>query len=184
MTLDEEKKLVKRAKKEPEAFGLLFDAHYQKIFGYVLRRTADIDSAKDVVSETFLKALKNLWQFKWQGVSFSSWLYRIAANETVNYYRHKKPTISLSAISSPVDKSDLLEEITRAQEKLKEHQDFLKLQKEIMLLPLKYQEVLTLRFFEQKQLKEIAEILGKKEGTIKSLLHRGLAKLRVKLNNN
>lgn len=184
MTLDEEKELVRRAKKEPEAFGLLFDENYQKIFGYVLRRTADIDSAKDVVSETFLKALKNLWQFKWQGVSFSSWLYRIAANETVNYYRHKKPVISLSAISGPIDKSDLLEEITQAQEKLKEHQDFLAAQKEISFLPPKYQEVLVLRFFEQKQLKEIAEILGKKEGTVKSLLHRGLEKLRLKLNNN
>jgi RNA polymerase sigma-70 factor (ECF subfamily) len=184
MTLDEEKELVRRAKKEPEAFGLLFDANYQKILGYVLRRTADIDLAKDVVSETFLKALKNLWQFKWQGVSFSSWLYRIAANETVNFYRHKKPVVSLSAIGDPIDNNNPLEEITQAQEKLKEHEDFLVAQREISLLPLKYQEVLALRFFEQKQLKEIAEILGKKEGTVKSLLHRSLEKLRLKLNNN
>ena len=65
-----------------------------------------------------------------------------------------------------------------AQEKLEKHQDFLKIQKEIVKLSIKYQEVITLRFFEKKKIKEIAKILDKKEGTVKSLLHRGLEKLR------
>ncbi|MFO7996514.1 MAG: sigma-70 family RNA polymerase sigma factor, partial [Dehalococcoidia bacterium] len=65
-----------------------------------------------------------------------------------------------------------------AQEELKQHQDFLKIQEKIVRLPAKYQEVIALRFFEQKQIKEMAEILGKKEGTIKSLLHRAVEKLR------
>jgi len=69
-------------------------------------------------------------------------------------------------------------EFLEAQEKLKQHQDFLKIQEKISKLSIKYQEVITLRFFEKKKLKEISEILGKKEGTIKSLLHRGLEKLK------
>ncbi len=182
MTLKEEKELIKRVKKDPAAFGRLYDEHYQKIFGYVLRRTGDIDISQDVVSETFLKAMKNLPRFKWQGVSFSSWLYRIAANEVVNFFRKKKPTASLAAIAEPAFEKDILEGISSAEEKLKEHQDFLAIRKQISGLSEKYQRVLALRFFENKQIKEIGEILGKSEGTIKSLLHRGLARLRQQIN--
>jgi RNA polymerase sigma-70 factor (ECF subfamily) len=68
-------------------------------------------------------------------------------------------------------------EILEAEEELQRNEKFLILQKSITMLPIKYQEVITLRFFENKQVKEISEILGKREGTIKSLLHRGLEKL-------
>jgi RNA polymerase sigma-70 factor (ECF subfamily) len=69
-------------------------------------------------------------------------------------------------------------ELIEAQEKLEQHQEFLEVQQRIVRLPARYQEVITLRFFEKKQIKEIAEILGKREGTIKSLLHRAVEKLR------
>ena len=64
------------------------------------------------------------------------------------------------------------------QEKLKQYQNFLKIQEKISQLSIRYQEVITLRFFEKKKIKEICEILGKKEGAVKSLLHRGLEKLK------
>ena len=73
-------------------------------------------------------------------------------------------------------------ELYEAEEKLKKHQDFIVCQQKIGQLDIKYQEVITLRFFEQKRIKEIGEILGKSDGTIKSLLHRGLEKLRVAMN--
>ena len=65
-----------------------------------------------------------------------------------------------------------------AQEKLRQHQDFLEIQERITRLPAKYQEVIALRFFEKKQINEIAQILAKREGTIKSLLHRAIQRLR------
>jgi len=174
-----EKELVERAKKEPEAFGKLYDEYYSKIFGYILKRTANLEIAQDICSETFLKALKNLWKFRWRNIPFSSWLYRIANNETANYFRKKKfKTISLEKISELASNHNPEKEFIEAQRKLKEHQDFLKIQKIILKLPIKYQAVVTLRFFEKKQIKEIADILGKKEGTIKSLLHRGLERLK------
>jgi len=177
MKLEEEKELVERAKKYPEAFGELYDIYYSKIFGYILKRVADIEIAQDITSETFLKALKNLWSFRWRNIPFSSWLYRISSNEIANFFRKKKPTISIDKIAEPISNSDLLNEIIEVQELLKRHNDFLVLQKEITKLSFKYQEVIVLRFFEKKQIKEIAEILGKKEGTIKSLLHRGIKEL-------
>lgn len=179
MDLNEEKELVERAKKDSEAFGELYEKYYSQIFGYILKRVANVEIAHDIISETFLKVLKNLWQFRWQNISISAWLYRIANNEIANYFRKRKNRIvSLEKVLEPIFIHNPLLEIIEAQEKLKRHKDFLKVQKEISKLPIKYQEVITLRFFEKKKIKEIAEILGKKEGTVKSLLYRGLEKLK------
>jgi len=179
MDLNEERELVKKAKKDPEAFGKLYDKYYSQIFGYILKRVANLDIAKDICSETFLKALKNIWKFRWKNISFGAWLYRIANNEIANFFRKRKyKLVSLEKISEPIDGGNPEIELIEAEKKIKEYQDFLKIQKEISKLEIKYQEVITLRFFEKKKIKEIAEILGKREGTIKSLLHRGLEKLR------
>ena len=184
MDLNEEKELVRQAQKAPDAFAKLYDQYYPKIFGYILRRTANLEAAQDLTSETFLNALRKLWQFQWRNISFSSWLYKIAANEINQYFRKAeyKKSISLEELEEqgfePVSPNDPESELVEAQEELKQHQDFLEIQEKIVRLPAKYQEVITLRFFEQKQIKEIAEILGKKEGTIKSLLHRAVEKLR------
>ncbi|MBZ9572412.1 RNA polymerase sigma factor [Patescibacteria group bacterium] len=179
MDLKKEKELIKKAKRDPEVFGRLYDEHYPKIFGYILKRVANLEIAQDITSETFFKALKNLWRFRWRNISLSSWLYRIASNEIANFFRkNKNRVIPLEKTSEPISTHNPLIEIIEAQEKLKRHKDFLALQEKISQLPLKYQEVICLKFFEKKKIKEIAEILGRKEGTIKSLLHRGLKKLR------
>jgi len=65
-----------------------------------------------------------------------------------------------------------------AERKLREYDDFLAIRSKILALPIKYQEVIMLRHFERKGVKEIAEILNKKEGTVKSLLSRGIGKLK------
>jgi len=183
MNPNDEKDLIKRAQKEQEAFVKLYDKYYPQIFGYILKRVADLEIAQDITSEAFFKALKNLWKFRWKNISFSAWLYRIANNEIANYFRkNKKYSISLDKLKKngfePISLHNPETEFLKAQEELKKHQDFLKIQEKISQLPIRYQEVITLRFFEKKKIKEISEILGKKEGTIKSLLHRGLEKLK------
>ncbi|XOB41404.1 MAG: RNA polymerase sigma factor [Candidatus Nealsonbacteria bacterium] len=178
MNLKKEKELVKKAQKDSEVFGKLYNEHYSRIFGYALKRTANLEIAQDITSETFFKALKKLWQFRWRNISFSAWLYRIANNEIANYFRKNKYKVSLEKIPEPVALSNPFTEIIEAEQELKKHQDFLMLQEKISKLPVKYQEVISLRFFEKKKIKEIADILGKKQGTIKSLLSRGLEKLR------
>ena len=81
MDLDKEKELIKKAQKDPEAFTQLYDEYYSQIFGYVLKRVADLMIAQDITSETFFKTLKKLWQFRWKNIPFSAWLYRITNNE-------------------------------------------------------------------------------------------------------
>ncbi len=181
MDLEQEKELVERAKNNTEAFGELYDRYYSQIFGYVLRRTASIEIAQDVTSEVFFKTLKNLGQFHWRGTPFSSWLYRIATHEIANYFRkNKHGQFSLEKVSNSISISEpsAEAELIEAEAELKRHEEFLTLHENISRLSIKYQEVITLRFFENKQVKEISEILGKREGTVKSLLHRCLEKLR------
>jgi len=180
MELEQEKELVERAKNYAQAFGELYEQYYSPIFGYVLRRTAIIETAQDVTSETFFKALKILNQFEWRDVPFSSWLYRIATHEIANYHRKNKQRFSpLNEVSdSRADPALIAEnELIEAEAELERYEDFLALHASISKLKVKYQEVITLRFFENKSLKEICVILGKREGTIKSLLHRALEQL-------
>jgi len=86
----------------------------------------------------------------------------------------------LEEISDSISISNVSAEtkLIEAEAELKRHEEFLTLHQSISKLSVKYQEVITLRFFEDKQVKQIGEILGKREGTVKSLLHRGLEKLR------
>ncbi len=184
MDLDDEHSIVNRAKKDPEAFGILFEKYYHPIFGYVLRRTEDWNVSNDITSEVFLKAFKSLWRYRWQGISFASWLYRIATNELRMYFRKgRRHIMSLDQLMQdtgfePVDPQTLQEEKAEAERKLRQYDEFLAIRSRMIELPTKYQDVLSLRYFERKSVKEIGEILNMKEGTVKSLLSRGVAKLK------
>ena len=175
MEIEREKILVARAKLEPEAFGELYEEYYSRIFGYVLRRTANLQLAQDITSEVFFKALKGINNFYWRGISFSSWLYRIASNEITNSYRRN---VNDHKYQQEVRTSPLSQDYISAELELRKNEEYQTLWEGISRLPPKYQEVITLKYFEDKELKEIAEILRKPEGTVKYLLHRGIEKLR------
>jgi RNA polymerase sigma-70 factor, ECF subfamily len=80
-TMHEEQELVELSKTDVNAFGCLFERHYDKIFNYTLQRTGNVEIAKDITAETFFKALKNIRKFSWKKVPFSAWLYKISTNE-------------------------------------------------------------------------------------------------------
>ena len=175
MEIGQEQILVARAKVEPQAFAELYEEYYIRIFGYVLRRTANLQLSQDITSEVFFKALKGVGQFNWRGIPFSSWLYRIASNEIANSYRHSAGD---NKYLQEVRTSPFSQEYLNAELELRKNEEYRTLQEAISRLPPKYQEVIALKYFEDKELKEIAEILSKPEGTVKSLLHRGIEKLR------
>lgn len=187
MTLDEEKALVARAKKDEAAFGQLFDTYYPVIYRYILRRTADSALAQDIAAETFFKAYQNIRRYKWRGISINNWFYRIATNELRMYYRSQKyePKSLEYLLESegfePISDADLQQESINAQDAVARQEQFVAAQLLLATLPVKYQEVITLRFVEKKKLSEIALILHKREGTVKSLLSRALSKVREQL---
>jgi len=180
----EEQLLLEKIRSDPKEFGILFDQYYSRIFGYILRRTLNYDLTGDIVAETFLKAFLKINEFKWKDISISSWLFKIATNEISQYYRKQKYSpysLDLLLDNGEFDitnKESFEEERARIEKELKNYDDFILVQKKLEKLPIKYQEVISLKYFEEKSIKEISEILGKKEGTIKSLISRGLQKLK------
>lgn len=185
--LKQEKELVEQARKSPEAFGKLFEEYYDRIFSYAVKRVADIKVAEDITSEVFFKAYQKLWQFRWRNIPFSAWLYKITHHEISFYFRKRKyATLPLDEflekkIVSQEDVEMYYEELQEMKSQLEHQHNYLYLHSYLVKLPSKYQEVITLRFFEDKKVKEIALLLNKPEGTIKSLISRGLSLLKKKI---
>ena len=165
--------LLNRIKSNPAEFSELFKLYYKPIFGYILRRTGNFDEAADITADTFFKAFRHIKTFSYKGISIKVWLYRIATNELNIYLRQRKKYNSIFDKLDIKDKdlfADYISDDKKEYElELQKHDQFLSVLKGLKTLPVKYH-------------KEIAEILVIKEGTLKSLLSRGLEKLREKCN--
>ena len=184
LEIETERDIILKCRSDISQFGVLFEEYHPKILRYLIGRVGDVAVANDIASTTFIKAMDNIQNFQPRGFRFSSWLYRIAINETANHFR-KPRCASLDQMMENENfdvpaLGDPHAEILAAQEEVDKKVRFKQIQKGLALLPLKYQEVISLRFFESKQIAEIAEILGKSDGTVKSLLSRGVKKLKKK----
>lgn len=182
----DETDLLDRIIQRPGQFSELFKLYYKQIFGYIFRRTGNFDDTADIAADTFLKAFRHIHNFKYTGISVKVWLYRIATNEINLYFRHKRKHNSIFELIITEDENNfkdyIAEDKREIESELEKHEQFLLVLKELKTLPVKYQEVIALRYFEDKDNKEIAEILNINEGTLKSLLSRGIEKLRTKCN--
>ena len=182
MPLKGEQQLIERAKIDPKAFGQLYEFYYPKIYGYVYRVSGDYDISCDITSETFAKAFLKISSFKYKYISISSWFFKIATNELNQYFRKKKYTpftlIDLTVYKEVASDKYLNDETNVTISNIYISEDFKKVQKLLKSLPSIYQKVIALKYFEEMSIKEISEILGKKEGTVKSLLSRGIDRLR------
>lgn len=90
MDRDTEIRLIRQSATDPGAFGELFEENYDRILRYCVYHTAQVEIARDITAETFFKAFKNIGKFHHSSAPFSAWLYRIAANEIVDFFRKKK----------------------------------------------------------------------------------------------
>lgn len=185
MDRDEEIKLIEEAKKNPHAFGRIFEIYYDRIFRYAAHMTSNADAAADISSEVFFKALKGIKKFRHTAAPFSAWLYRIATNECHNYFRSARyrpasyeAALEAGIVREPASSDDTEKELEAAQKEIDRSKDYARAKEMINFLKPVYRDVLVLRFMEGMKLSEIAGVLGKKEGTIKSLLSRGIAAIK------
>src|SRR3984885_5184186 len=162
MNPEQEAELIEQCRLDPAAFGQVFDRWYKPVFGYIMRRTADYDLSKDIAAETFLKAFLKINSFKWRGISLSSWLYRIATNELNQYYRSSKykPQSLQQLLENPQMEKLLHQPADEEREiiakELKAFDDYNRIRATLPKLDIKYQEVIALRYFEQKTNTEIS----------------------------
>lgn len=172
MEPEKERELVERARSSPQAFSELYEFYMPRIYRYLLRRTGKVEDAEDLTAVTFEKALRHLEKFRWQEVSFSAWLYRIASNTLVDFYRRegKRKHASLQDLEGVLRSS-----VGAGEEDLERISLLMDL---VGRLPLSYQHVLALKFYEGLSHDEMCEVLGLSKKTLTMKLYRSLKALR------
>lgn len=172
--LDGEKDLIKDAiRGEASAFGLLYDYYQPKIYRFVILKVGQREEAEDLTHQVFLSAWENIKKYKHRGFPFSSWLYRIARNQVIDFYRTSKRDVSLGEVNPEYFISPATTHLA-AEKDLGMEKVLLALGK----LEPNYQDVIIMRFVEDLSVKETAAALGKSEGAVKLAQHRAIKKLR------
>jgi RNA polymerase sigma-70 factor (ECF subfamily) len=165
--------LVELARKDPEHFRALYEKYFKRIFVFIHHRVNDKALTADITSQVFLKALMNIGKFRFQGVPFSAWLYRIALNEVYSYFRSSRRQRFVSLEDDALH--HLHEELTAD---TREEHLFEKLPLILGKLTQDELHILELRFFELRPFKEVSEILGITETYAKVKVYRLLDKMK------
>ncbi len=174
--IQQEYVILERSRKNPKAFGELYEKYFDRIFNFVFRQTDDEDLTADLCSQTFLIALKNLDRYEFRGVPFSAWLYKIASNEVNKHYRKQKGNQVFS-----IEEVRIRELIEQSND-ISDEETIQRLMNYLKELPTEMLQVLELRFFEDKDFKEIAFILDITESGAKMRTYRALDRLRKNFN--
>jgi len=174
--------LEKHVAHDKEAFALLYEENYLRIFNYVLSSVTDVETALDLTSETFFKALRALPRYRYTGSPFAAWLMKIASNEIAMFFRKKKRAggqVEFCAETIEVHEAILADQVRKAAETIEASDEFLALSPFLKELQPKYREVVFLRFFEGLAIDDISRVLGRPPGTVKSQLSRAMKILRA-----
>lgn len=170
--MEEESKLIKRAQAgDNEAFGQLYDSYFNPIYRFIYYKVFSKETTEDLTSDTFMKALNRIGSYKMDKGRFNSWLYQIARNTVIDYYRTRKEDVDLDDVFD-VPHDDRTVEQLDALTNLASVEAYLK------ALPARQREIITLRIWEEKSFKEIADILGGTENSIKMAFSRSIRQLR------
>ncbi len=172
---DEDEVLLSAAQTNTEAAGRLYDKYYPEILGYIYHCTLDHVATEDLTSQVFLAAFQHLGRFRWRQIPFRAWLYQIATNEVRTYYRRQKRARATSLRRGHRGRGN---EAPSAAEGPAATEEYGLLRQALLELRPKHRTVIVLRYFEGKTMAEISSITGRKEGTIRCQLHRGLAQLQ------
>ncbi|MDD3646433.1 MAG: sigma-70 family RNA polymerase sigma factor [Candidatus Gracilibacteria bacterium] len=170
-----------------DAFYCIVEKYEEKLLKYILRITnIDLSDAENLLQEVFIKVYKNINEFD-DGLTFSSWIYRIAHNTTIDYYRKNKDKKDMSMQTEDedyVNLIELLESPINIEEEYKKKDLIKKIVETINLLDPKYKEVIILKFLEEKNYSEISDILKIPEGTVATLINRGKKQFKIKAEEN
>jgi RNA polymerase sigma-70 factor, ECF subfamily len=172
-----ERALIEAAQRDRSRFADLYEANFDRVYAYVVRRVRDRDEAQDITADVFHLALKSLPRFEWRGIPFAAWLFRIASNEIADRSkriarrRAQERDVSFEATNN---RGEVVAGIDEAERRGR-------LFGLVDRLPHDQSRVIVMRFAEQKSIREIATALGRSAGSVKQLQFRGLQNLRVRM---
>jgi RNA polymerase sigma-70 factor, ECF subfamily len=171
----DEQALVERAKRDPNAFGDLYERYFVQIYRFVYSRVRDQTAAEDVTAEVFMKALKSIGRYQDTGKPFSAWLYQIAVNSVADRYRAARPVEDLDDQRDLAVRGPALEDVAAQRDELR------RIWSVVETLPSQQRVAMVLKFQEDMKIEDIAVAMGKTPGAVKLLIHRGVTKVRVNL---
>jgi len=157
-----------------EEFSFLYDKYADKIYNFIFYKTFHKQTAQDLVSVTFMKALEKLDRYDPKKGNFSSWLYRIARNNVIDHYRSKKINLNIDDFWSLVSKDNVEKEVG-AKKELDE------VKKHITKLGQEQREIVIMRIWDELSYKEISQVLGKSEAACKMIFSRAINSVRAGL---
>lgn len=173
---------IKAAAVDSKIFGRIYDTYYSPVLNFTYKQCLDFNIAEEVTSDVFFQILKNISRFKYKYPgSFTSWVYKIALN-CLRQYGRKQKTKHVNAeadyfLNLPTPESELEE----YEQQYDRDNDLKKILTHLKEMAEDDREVISLHFFEQLSNRQIAEITGIKEVSVRSRLSRALAKLHKKL---
>lgn len=169
-----ESSLIEQAKRDPAAFGALYERYVDRIYGYIYHRVGNVQDTEDLTARTFYRALDNIDGYEDRGAPFGAWLFRIAHNLVANHHRDRsrRRFLSLDRFWSHSAENDSPERQVEQDEKSSA------LWAAINRLPEDRRSLLLLKFGSQLSNLEIGDLMNKSESAIKSLYFRTLASLR------
>ena len=154
-----------------DEFGQLYDKYIKKIYDFVYYKTQHKDTAEDLVSQIFMKALKRINEFKVDKGTFQAWLYQIARNTVIDHYRTIKKEKNIDDIFDLADSTDIERDI-EVKIKLEEIEEYLK------DLKSEQRDIIIMRVWQGMNYKDISLIMGKSEASCKMTYSRAISKLR------
>lgn len=156
------------------SFGELYDQHVRRVYDYIYYKTLHKETAEDLTSQTFMKALKKFQQYDAAKGSFSAWVYRIARNTVYDHFRALRPTSDIVDVWD-LASDDNIERDADVQLQLEE------IQSHLIKLKAEQREVILMRVWGGLTYAEIAVALGKTEAGCKMLFARGIKQLRASM---
>ena len=155
---------------DSEEFARLYDAYVDKIYNYIYYKIGSTTQAEDLTSEVFAKAWQARGRYHWTQRPFSAWLYRIAHNLVVDHYRTQHETVPIDGLIS-IDAAEKVEELAE------QHLDSEMVRKAMQGLTQDQKQVIRLKFMEEYDTDEVAQIMGRGPTAIRALQHRALLSL-------
>ena len=165
----DERRQIAAAQRDSRRFADLYESNFERVYAFIVRRVGDRHEAEDLTAEVSHLALKNIGRFEWRGVPFAAWLYKIASNEIVDRSQKTARQPRLDPTDDP--REPCWEEV----------ENRARLFRMVDQLPSDQRRVITLRFAEERSIREIAQQLRRTEGAVKQLQFRGLQNLRLRM---
>jgi RNA polymerase sigma-70 factor (ECF subfamily) len=161
-----------------EAYKELFFRYQKKLFAYIFHLVGSRDDAEDILQNVFSKTYKNIGNFD-TSRKFSSWIYRIAHNEAVNFIKHKSKryTVSWDDVTTNKDKLDMATNDEPQEDRWLREETTKEITEAIEKLPKRYQQILQLRYFQEYSYNDISKMLDRPINTIGTLINRAKRKL-------